>query len=122
MSKRFWIFLIGLLALFGWGITAILFWSSMVTPDATTKANVNVLLFVSLAWTGLVTLLWAVLSLVDGLDHSAHAKTATAELAEARRRFRSTRHWQEPSGAGYRPSRDPTGLSCPLSRIPHSAG
>jgi hypothetical protein len=74
MSKRLWIRLVGLLALFAWGITAILLWSSMVAPDVTTKANI--LLFVSLGWTGLVTLLWTVLSLVDGLDHSARAKGA----------------------------------------------
>jgi hypothetical protein len=77
MSKRLWIRLVGLLALFAWGSTAILLWSSMVAPDVTTKANVNVLLFVSLGWTGLVTLLWTVLSLVDGLDHSARAKGAS---------------------------------------------
>jgi hypothetical protein len=77
MSKRLWICLIGLLALFAWGISAILLWASMVAPDVTTKANVNILLFVSLAWTGLVTLVWTVLSLVDGLDYSARAKTAS---------------------------------------------
>jgi hypothetical protein len=86
MSKRFWIRLVGVLALFAWGITAILLWSSMVAPDVTTKANVNVLLFVSLAWTVLVTLLWTVLSLVDGLDHSAQAKTAAAQLTQELRR------------------------------------
>jgi len=77
MSKRLWIRLVGLLALFAWGSSAILLWAGMVAPDVTTKANVNVLLFVSLAWTGLVTLLWTVLSLVDGLDHSARAKGAS---------------------------------------------
>ena len=77
MSKKLWIRLAGLLALFSWGITAILLWSSMVATDMTSKANLNVLLFVSLAWTGLVTLLWTVLSLVDGLDHSARAKGAS---------------------------------------------
>jgi len=86
MSKRFWIRPVGVLALFSWGITAILLWSSMVSPDVTTTANLNVLLFVSLAWTGLVTLLWTVLSLLDGLDHSAQAKTADAQLAQKIRR------------------------------------
>jgi hypothetical protein len=74
MSKKLWIRLIGLLALFGWGMSAILLWSSVVAPDVTTKANVNVLLFVSLAWTGVVTLLWTALSFVAGLDHLARAE------------------------------------------------
>ena len=77
MGKKLWIRLIGLLALFAWGITGILLWSSMVAPGVTTKANVNVLLLVSLAWTGLVTLLWTVLSLVAELDHPARAKGAS---------------------------------------------
>jgi len=77
MSKRLWIRPVGVLALFSWGTTAILLWSSMVAADVTTKANLNVLLFVSLAWTGLVTLLWTVLTLLDGLDHSARAKGAS---------------------------------------------
>ena len=77
MRQKLWIRLTGLLSLFAWGITAILLWSSIVAPDATTKASLNVLLFVSLAWTGLVTLLWTVLSLVAGLDHLARAKGAS---------------------------------------------
>ena len=71
MSKKLWVHAVGLLALFAWGATAILLWASVIAPDATTKANVNILMFVSVAWTGLVTLLWVVFSLVEGLDHSA---------------------------------------------------
>jgi hypothetical protein len=77
MSTKLWIRLAGLLALFAWGITAILLWANVAAPDASTKANVNVLLLVSLTWTGLVTLLWTVLSLLDGLDHSARSKGAS---------------------------------------------
>lgn len=76
MSKKILIRLVGLVALFAWGLTAILLWASIIAPDATTKANVDILMLVSFAWTGLSTLLWSVLSLVDGLNHSAHPKGA----------------------------------------------
>jgi hypothetical protein len=76
-EQKLWIRVVGLLALFAWGLTAILFWASVIAPDATTKANVNILMLVSFAWTGLATLLWPVFSLVDGLDHSAHPKGAS---------------------------------------------
>ena len=76
MSKKVLIRLVGVVALFGWGLTAILLWASMIAPDSTTKANVNILMFVSFAWTGLATLLWTVFSLVEALNHSAHPKGA----------------------------------------------
>jgi hypothetical protein len=76
MSKKLWIHVVGLLALFAWGVTAILLWASLTAPDATTKANENILMFVGVAWTGLVTLLWTVFSLVEGLDRSARGKRA----------------------------------------------
>ena len=75
MSKKLWLRLVGLLALFGWGATAILFWANTMAPDATTKANVDILMFASVAWTGLTTLLWTVLSLAEALDHPALTAT-----------------------------------------------
>jgi hypothetical protein len=74
MNKKLWIRLVGMLALFAWSVTAILVWASMAAPDASTKANVNILIFVSAAWTGIVTLLWTGFTVVDGLDHPARGK------------------------------------------------
>lgn len=79
MSKRLWIRIVGLLTLFAWGLTAILLWAGMIAPDATTKENVNILMFVSVVWTCLVTLLWIVLSLEEGLDQSAVAMTRKSQ-------------------------------------------
>lgn len=70
MRKRLWIHLVGLLSLFAWGVTATLFWTTTISPDVTTRANVTVLMFTSFAGAFLLTLLWAVLSLVEALDHS----------------------------------------------------
>jgi hypothetical protein len=68
VSKKLWIRLVGVLALFAWGLTAIL-WASTIGLDVTTKANVSMLLFVSLVGAGLMTFMWTLLSLVDRLDH-----------------------------------------------------
>ncbi|HEY6292132.1 MAG TPA: hypothetical protein VI455_11320 [Terriglobia bacterium] len=77
MSKKLWIRVVGLLALYAWGLTAILLWASTTAPDATTKANVSILMFVSLVGAGLITLMWTVLSLVDTLDHSVRGQRAS---------------------------------------------
>jgi len=74
VSKKLWIRLVGLLSLFAWAVTAILFWAGLMAPDATTKSNVSILVAMSFVGAGLVTFLWTVLSLVAKLDHQAPAK------------------------------------------------
>jgi hypothetical protein len=78
MSKKLWIRLVGLLALFAWGIAAVLFWTSTVAPDVTTKSNVSVLTFMMSAGAGLLTFIWTALSLVDRLDHPARNHNVAA--------------------------------------------
>jgi len=74
MSKKIWIRLFGLLALFAWAMGAVLFWTTTVAPDVTTKSNVTVLTFMMFAGAGLLTFLWTALSLVDRLDHPARSQ------------------------------------------------
>lgn len=79
MRKKLWILLVGLLSLFAWALMATLFWASTISPDVTTKANVRVLMFTSFAGAFLLTLLWAVLSLVEALDRQV-ARHGAARL------------------------------------------
>jgi hypothetical protein len=77
VSKKLWIRVVGLLALYAWGLTAILLWASPSATDAATKANVSILMFVSLVGAGLITLMWTVLSLVEKLDHPVRGQRAS---------------------------------------------
>jgi hypothetical protein len=78
MSKKIWIRLVGLLALFAWSMAATLFWTTTVATDVTTKSNVSVLTFMMCAGAGILTFLWTALSLVDRLDHPVRSHNATA--------------------------------------------
>ncbi|HEV2425584.1 MAG TPA: hypothetical protein VGZ29_12220 [Terriglobia bacterium] len=82
MRKDLWIHLVGLLSLFAWALMATLFWASTISPDLTTRANVGILTFTSFAVAFLLTLLWAVLSLVQALDHPV-ARHGAARLIQA---------------------------------------
>jgi hypothetical protein len=70
VRTKLWIHLVGLLSFFAWGLAATLFWASMITPDAT-RTNISILIFMSFAGAGLLTLIWAVFSVVQSLDHPA---------------------------------------------------
>jgi hypothetical protein len=76
VSKKLWIRLVGVLALFAWGSTAIV-WASMIGLDVATKVNLSILMFVSLVGAGLMTFMWTLLSLVDRLDHPVRGQGAS---------------------------------------------
>jgi hypothetical protein len=71
MRRKLWIRLVGLLSLFGWGVTCALFWASTSAPDATTRSNVDIITFVIFAGAFLLTVLWTVLSIAESLEHSS---------------------------------------------------
>jgi len=69
MGRKLWVRLVGLLSLFGWGVTATLLWVSTIAPDTTTRDNVGIVTVVEFAAAFLLTLLWAVLSFADSVQH-----------------------------------------------------
>lgn len=65
MRKKLWIRLVGVAALLAWGFGLVLFRATQLAPNIQVQAEVSIEMFMVYGLAAFLTLVWAILSLID---------------------------------------------------------